>query len=503
MPEITEEKGPGQQETESSDTIVDIDDLRRDWSRGRELLTRNKRSILISSVNKYVRSVHPSMYEPYYVPIGPYHYKAENNRKEEKCASYASLFSKHSGDSIVFDESKLARCKRYLNSWDAYEIYDLTNTKFSDGKTIELLRTTMLFDSCYVLDWLASIEKTRPDKLVKKVERDILYLLENQIPFTLLREIYTVTNCSSGPPLEKVLGDYIIERVLKKYKYAYVKLAKHEDILVPDGNAQAQPIHHLLHLLHMYFAGKVLAMSVDNNTGIAAEEDSAASRTPPLGNKEELHCTTTNTNDVALGDDSRSTQHGGDDVLRWRRATEYHAANVKFKPRELTEAEQGRSVIDMELRGSTLMMPVLTIDWYSVSILRNLIALEQESQQDLGFRVTAYCTFLSEVAGTPEDVALLSRSGVIKHIMTNDATCAEFFSKLRNGVVFDNRNVQENYLLDTCHQLGKHVDSKWSNWMATLWHIYLNNPWAIISLVVATILLVCSIVQTVYTAKGK
>ena len=54
-------------------------------------------------------------------------------------------------------------------------------------------------------------------------------------------------------------------------------------------------------------------------------------------------------------------------------------------------------------------------------------------------------------------------------------------------------------LHDVQHMVNVHCGKRWYKWRANLVHIYFRNPLVFISLLAAVILLVATLLQTVYT----
>jgi hypothetical protein len=162
---------------------------------------------------------------------------------------------------------------------------------------------------------------------------------------------------------------------------------------------------------------------------------------------------------------------------------------------------EARCILDVTLdSGSgTLVVPRLRIDAETGRILRNLVALEQQNP-GVGSHVTAYCVFMSQMACTASDVGLLSRTGVIVHLLANDGEVAAFFSDLCKGVLFDPDDADHNYLRATCQVLDKLYRSRPRRCMALLYNKYSANPWLVVGVMAASIGLISTLVQTLYTA---
>nr|CAB3480761.1 unnamed protein product [Digitaria exilis] len=276
------------------------------------------------------------------------------------------------------------------------------------------------------------------------VVHDVLYLAANQIPFFVVDKVHRLITPENGVSAAVRIAEYVRELLRTRYS-----------VFEPNVTEAPGP-GNLLHLVHMHFK-PTAAMPPSSSTG--------------------------------------------EPVRRWRRATEYHFAGVEFKGRPIGRTNGARCILDVKLdrRGRTLEVPHLNIDAETWSLLRNLMALEQRNQDVTGSHVTAYCIFMSQVACTPEDVALLSRRGIVTHGLGNDVEVADFFADLCKGVVFTVNDPDRNYLRATCRELEKQFQSNWGRWAAWLRQKYFSNPWLAVGLAAAAVGLTCGVVQTIYS----
>ncbi|CAO2187889.1 unnamed protein product [Urochloa humidicola] len=438
----------------------------------------------IGMVPDLTRNVDEHEYNPHYVSIGPYHRNRTRKdiiREVDKMASLNTILSRSSQGTTVqnyLDELGEIEgpARRFYANW------------FSEMNRSVFLRM-LLLDSCYVLDWfvinfnpqnsspaakeqvmtgspeLAAGDGSRvangnvqgghqdsstalaaggANKLEDGwVMRDVLYLAENQIPYFVIDKIHSLTFSGSQAPPVKAITWYV-SRILKKHKYSVVELG--DDAPLP-GN--------LLHLLHMHFLKPKDAPS-------------------PL-------------------------QTGETVVGRCRTAMEYHINGVNFKSR-LVGIGDARCILDVTLdkASGTLVVPRLNIDANTWCILRNLMALEQMNPR-VGSHVTAYCSFMSQLACTAADVELLSRRGVIEHRLGNNGEVAALFSDLCKGIEFDPDDPDTNYLRETYQALDELYRSRRRRWMALLVQKYSKNPWLAFGVMAATLGLLCGMVQAIYS----
>ncbi|XP_062193014.1 uncharacterized protein LOC133896428 [Phragmites australis] len=427
--------------------------------------------IIIGEVGGLTRNVDPAEYDPHHVSIGPYHRirNPDLARDDEKIRSLGVVLSAASaGMTLEVYLDEMARLEGQARSCYAHTFSIESN---------EFVRM-LLLDGCYLLARFGDVDSGRHrngapaanahakggcqyhrsgaplvsapgggDKLETiSVVRDVFYLAENQIPFFVVNKIYQLTFLDSGVSAANAIACDVRE-LLRRQLYSVAAPAVAE----PPGPGN------LLHLLHMHLKPTVhLSPTGDKVTGKL--------------------------------------------VGRWRTATEYHFAGVKFKTRSLGSKE-ARCVLDVKLDsgGGVLEIPRLNIDAETWRLLRNLMALEQHNPDTAGSNVTAYCVFMSQVACTAIDVDLLSRRGVIAHGLGNHGEVARCFADLCKGIVFRADDPDGNYLMATCQALEKRFRSRPRRWMAWLRQKYFRNPWLAVGLAAAAVGLVCTVVQAVYS----
>uniref|UniRef100_A0A0E0EQK0 Uncharacterized protein n=1 Tax=Oryza meridionalis TaxID=40149 RepID=A0A0E0EQK0_9ORYZ len=500
---------------------------------------RRRRSpeCLISKVKPQVRRVDDSQYTPQVVLVGAYHHKPLDST--DQLAKWTALCRvlPDDGEQRV---STLRRCLEAIAGVD-----DEARSYYEDGaktwKEKRMFVQMLLLDAWYVLhifnvggEAAAAAAGSRGGSAVDYIfaVRDVFYLLENQIPFFILEKVYELSpgataiaaagggggggSSSSSTVvvdgflrhLRSLLQDqgysnveipfFILEKVYELSPGATAIAAagggggggssssstvvvdgflRHLRSLLQDQGysnvevdiTSTRPCH-LVHLLHMQFTPMAMAPADDT-------DDAAAVPVP--------------------------TRRARATVYRWRGATQYHAAGLRFKKRALGAGAAGdaRCVLDVELRRlTTLHVPTLTVDNNTWRVLRNLMALEQNNPR-LGSHVTAYCLFMSQLAGTAKDVDLLTRKGIIVHFMATDKDVADGFAGLCRGVALDVDDARRNYLQPTWERMERWYSSWPVNWMALLRRRHLSNPRVAIALLAAITGLVCEVVQAVYAVK--
>lgn len=169
--------------------------------------------------------------------------------------------------------------------------------------------------------------------------------------------------------------------------------------------------------------------------------------------------------------------------------TELRDAGIKFRRRRTDR------FWDIKFKNGVLKIPRLLIHDGTKSLFLNLIAFEQ-CHMDCTKDITSYVIFMDNLINSEEDVRYLHYRGIIEHWLGNDDEVADLFNKLCLEVVFD---MNDSYLSRLSEQVNSYYNHKWNSWRASLKHKYFSNPWAIISLVAAVVLLVLTLAQTFYT----
>ncbi|KAI3869579.1 hypothetical protein MKW92_039325 [Papaver armeniacum] len=174
-------------------------------------------------------------------------------------------------------------------------------------------------------------------------------------------------------------------------------------------------------------------------------------------------------------------------------ATELRRAGVRFSKGSTT---QGRSILDIRFSSiGILEIPPVLISDDTDPLLRNIIACEQ--LYGVSYYMTSYVNFMDFLINSADDVKLLRRRGIISNYLGCDEDVSDMFNKLCVGIVVEgstggcySRHIRD---INKFYQKRRHF------WKATLQREYFNNPWAIVSLFAAVLLIALTIISTVFT----
>ncbi|XP_028069639.1 uncharacterized protein LOC114272167 [Camellia sinensis] len=152
-----------------------------------------------------------------------------------------------------------------------------------------------------------------------------------------------------------------------------------------------------------------------------------------------------------------------------------------------------------ELRDEITIFPSLpdcaTTD-HTESFLTNLVAFELCPSYDKPKYVCDYIVFMDHLINASKDVRLLNRSGIIESWVGDDAEVYSMWHKLLKITLTDLKNFG---YPEVFINVNNHCKGCRNVWMANLKRNYFNSPWALISFSAATILLLLTVAQTIFS----
>ncbi|KAL3849148.1 hypothetical protein ACJIZ3_011030 [Penstemon smallii] len=388
----------------------------------------------IYRVHSHLRNVNDKAYEPEIISIGPYHCGKENLKMfEEHKLRYLHLLLQSKKKNVQDFISIIGREEQKARKCYAEPI-SLNATEFTE---------MMVLDGIFIIELVRKYngvilrEKNDPIFhmywIMNSLQRDLM-LFENQIPFFILLKLFD---------LVEVPGQHNKLMTLFSCFFGNLYPAKVNRKRSKRRPESPDKIKHLLDLVHCDW--------------FPSFED---------------------TKDVT----ERS----------WRSinsATGLIKANVKFKRNEGVT-----TLFDVGFEKGTMLLARITITDKTESVLRNLIVFEQYFQDTRSSFVTDYVTFLDYLINSSRDVEILSRFEIIDNWLGDDEVVANLFNKLGDSVTFRSSRFIYNVIFE---DVDIHCRRRRNRWMAKLRSNYLNSPWAIVSVIVAFIIVILTIIQTV------
>ncbi|KAI4972440.1 hypothetical protein ZWY2020_003365 [Hordeum vulgare] len=429
-------------------------------------------------------------YEPANVRIGPFHRDPSHPTEKEKKDALHRLLPHD-------DEQRRAQ---ELNHF-LHEMARLVPSargcynRWFSAIEAEEFKCMLLVDGCFVHSrFVPSRAAPAPVNDDITVDRDIVFLLENQLPFFVLVEVQKlITPDPDAGDNYSVVVDNVLGRI-----QALVRLHEYSAVTVPRP---ATPPCHLLHLLYMYF--RPTALPLNDAPAIGAAPPPSSPPHPLCNNRGAAANGNGEANEGNPPWNSINAPRAPVPQTRWRAATYYHTAGVRFMARKVGSGDgEAGSILDVERRGDWLHIPILAVDNNTFRMLRNMVALEQNSPQLRSSHVTAYCLFMSQLAGTKEDVELLVAKGIIVHLLHSADDVAANLAELCDGVVLDAYNRDLSYLTAEHAALEEVCLDGWKKSKAWLRHTKCNNYLMGLAVLAGAGLFFCTLEQSVFAALG-
>ncbi|MED6206155.1 hypothetical protein PIB30_024318 [Stylosanthes scabra] len=409
------------------------------------LRTEEKESdkVCIYRVPTNIRHVEPKAYTPSIVSIGPCHRGAPHLQRMEilKKNLYRRLFDPNGPNASKLDEAfdTLERMENEVRSCYMEEIAlesdEFLKMMMIDGSfIIQLLRDSSkqeILDPSYL----------RGRWMLPAIRRDFI-MLENQIPFFVLKELFDLTNQDSNKRSLKCLSLEFFYPLL----HAHSECQQHQE-------SEADP-HHFLGLLRS---------AIVNRHKLKEQEQA-------------------------------ENQHH-----MIRTATELSEAGVKIK----ADKNPNRRLLNINFKKRwwmltrELIIPPLYINDHRGTVLRNIAAFEK-CHKRIKPDVTTYLFFFNGLINSAEDVALLHYKGVIHHSLGCDKSVAQLINNITKEMV---RDKKESYLHQVVNEANRYCGNMFVRMRAWLVHNYLSGWGVGISTIGAILALYFTLIQTVYGFK--
>ncbi|KAB1220911.1 hypothetical protein CJ030_MR3G026790 [Morella rubra] len=168
-------------------------------------------------------------------------------------------------------------------------------------------------------------------------------------------------------------------------------------------------------------------------------------------------------------------------------------SGIKF-----TRPVNAESFLVVKFRHGVIEMPSITLNEFMSSFLVNCVAFEQ-SHKSFSKHVTTYATLLDCLVETAEDIEYLCDSNIIENDFGTEADIARFINNMGKDVVFD---INRCYLSELFNKVDKYYQSNLHRQWASFKNLYLDTPWKFFSALAALMLLMLTILQTVFDSYG-
>ncbi|XP_077228620.1 UPF0481 protein At3g47200-like [Tasmannia lanceolata] len=172
-------------------------------------------------------------------------------------------------------------------------------------------------------------------------------------------------------------------------------------------------------------------------------------------------------------------------------STLYEKAQVELKKSKMEKLD------GISFKNGVLTLPAFRIHSSTESVLLNIAAFEY-LHPEANHRVSSYIDFMSALLISAEDSSLIRSINVVE-TRKNDESVPVFIQKIRNDMGFN--PLYGNELLLMTYKLIDYYTirrkRRLHEWGSNLKQTYFKNPWSSMALIAATLLLVCTIIQTI------
>lgn len=391
----------------------------------------------IKRVPDHLRKVNENAYTPMIISIGPFHDSNINLKSMEKFkARYLKSFMSRAGIKFESLVSTIMELKERICSCYSED------SEVLNGMGTDKFLKIILVDAIFILElFYRNVTGWKfDDRLIEDKMVFIMYdlvLLENQLPFFVLEELFALSNSSS-----------LIDQTVKFFELFNVqKFDPIEDFL---------KVEHFTDLIRIFM-----------------------SKQPggePQGVKERKY-------------DSEVV------TLKYS-ATQLHQAGVNFQ----VGSSKCVLDIAFDCKTGVLTMPLLELYDQTEALIRNVMAFEQCCFEEKTF-IRDYFLFLDRLVNTTRDVDFLCDKGIICNYLGDNDAATSLVNKLNIHVFWSGVHPTHNRIFKDLNDFYEKPWHKWRailrrQYFSTPWRIA-SSIAAIILLVFTFIQTVCSIIQIV------
>ncbi|XP_059669806.1 UPF0481 protein At3g47200-like [Cornus florida] len=486
-------------ENSSSNSTI-ADQLRSSLDKKIEDNTKNiehaPRDLVIKRVPNMLREENEKAYTPSVVSIGPLHSGNEylQAMEADKLRYMCFLFERTQNPEETRKECEAAMLNMQNTLKKCYPDHFKEN---AENVTITNLLGMILIDGCFIMELVYRHHKKEQDNPIlhnplrySAVQRDLL-LLENQIPFKVLEELFrlTVTRLPATATTSEGIPPGVSGSVRSSFRIrTFSRTPNTTPTPAPVPNASL--IEYLLG-----FFGDIMGLGDTGDITIKNEE-------APL---HILHLIYICYQPPVSVKDPRGGGGGGEGEeqpvgYQGATATQLRITGIKLRK---SNNKRGFNLFDVKFlnhdsyvffwRGR-LEIPRFSIHNFTESFLRNLIAFEQCNPWIKISYFTSHAFLMDILMDSVEDVQILENAGVIcNHLGTSESVLKIFNGICRNAAV-----PRHFYYGDLLYQM-KRFRKTWRKELGTLKRNCAGNLWIVLSVIAAFVLFVLTLLQTIYT----
>ncbi|TXG62554.1 hypothetical protein EZV62_009548 [Acer yangbiense] len=391
----------------------------------------------IYRVPQYLRKINEEAYTPSLISIGPLHYgRRELMRMENQKRRYWSKFDQR------VNAQKLEEFKTYIQSQEQCirDHYSVSSTLPSLEYVAMILRDAVFIIELIMRKYYDTCDFLLKPPLVISIKKDLL-LLENQIPYFVLNNLYTFCFPSrEGDP------SFFLLSLNFFYGILIFKQLSSSTLL-----AEQPEVKHFTDLLRVSLVMK-FQPAVQSKADIIYDLPTA----------------------TKLNESGLKFKGIEDNCL-------FDISMVKRKPKKWLPC----------FEVNELQIPRNEIDDSTEVLLRNLMALEMFHYPTQS-HICNYAFLMDYLIDTVKDVDLLAEKGIIANYVGDNEAIAKMFNRLCSNIP-----VTDSCYYDVVEKMKAHYKYPWNHAKATLKSVYFDNLWTGTATVAATFLLILTVIQTI------
>ncbi|KAF8398278.1 hypothetical protein HHK36_017205 [Tetracentron sinense] len=440
----------------SSSSSTGIEDWLISIMPDRTSCTTQDKKTRIQKVPPMLREIEANRkcYDPLVVAIGPYHHGKPELEQMEKLKSSTIVQQFLSGsDKPITDYYK--KIKKVVK--DARDCYAEGSTENFNDEEFALM---MFLDGCFILHFIDCVVHEKfPDMKMKSHDiifvRQDLFLLENQIPNLVLKELMSLRY--PGDKGKNNIHKFITEQIN----------AMTSNPTKRKGSSACK----------FFFGGKKDDRREDSISGPS--------------NDDGLHLLQLVRTQL-VGNHDISKPKSQDDWQSFRSVKELNTAGIECIRSHkccLDAVEFKKSCIY-----GKLYLPPITIDDSTKPLFLNLIAYERCPDAPDDDAISSYICFMDALIDRAEDVKELRSKGILLNFLGSDEQVADLFNQISTNLVLDPHSYGR-----VKGEIEKHYNNTCRVLLAEFYTTHFRTPWATIASFAALVVIILTFLQTIYT----
>lgn len=372
-----------------------------------EPIYRDQEKTKIPATHDADKEEFKNLYEPKLVSVGPYHsQRKELQEVKSALKNYFDCFIQKSPDKLK-EIIKGAKLKA---------------RSFYAGELPKAFTRSMFFDAYFLVSFLLQWNNTECESSFKErynEVKDDLVLLDNQIPFFILKMVHgwVAKTYSAETPIPKL--NHLILGCLLGQNYPSI------------SNEESNGVSYLLELFYKVYTE---------------------------------NWKTTKARDNGVGDAERKP-------TRFPCATELKESGVKFYVKKGTN-----NLLDISFEGGKLKVPFLIVNKRFLTILANLVLYEKHTGKDQK-PVTSLVFFLRCLINTEADMSILHKAGIMENELCNDKELPAILRQICQPAML---NYQSHQLSGIFYNIDQFYKKKTNMWCYAVYKEYYYNPVSVI-----------------------